>query len=280
VLTCLIGEYRAPLAHTNVVVASGHANLCRDRQNSATIGLYEDPPVLRPISRRIFLCLTGGAIAAPTLFWAASEVPTLLDHVLLGCSDIEHGIAFVEERTGVRAKFGGVHPGRGTQNALLSLGARRYLEIIAPDPKQSGSLQYPVITRLTEPRLIGWAAHPNDLRSLAAKLAQSGVAVDGPTPGSRRRPDGRVLQWKTLTVKENTADLLPFFIEWSSDSIHPSADSPKGCSLVRFEAASPDPAALLSRVALLGLDLPVVKGDNPQLRARIAGPKAQFTVTS
>lgn len=235
---------------------------------------------MRLISRRIFLFVTGGAIAAPAFSWAANEVPTLLDHILLGCSELEHGIALVEERTGVRAAFGGVHPGRGTQNALLSLGTRRYLEIIAPDPKQSGTPQYPIITKLTEPRIIGWAAHPGNLQSLAAKLAQSGVATDGPTPGSRRRPEGRILQWKTLTLQKDAAALLPFFIEWSAGSIHPSADSPKGCSLLRFEAASPDPKALSKKFALLGLDLPIVKGDNPQLRATIAGPKAQFTVTS
>jgi hypothetical protein len=179
---------------------------------------------LRLISRRIFLFVTGGAIAAPAFSRAANEVPTLLDHILLGCSELERGIALVEERTGVRAAFGGVHPGRGTQNALLSLGTRRYLEIIAPDPKQSGTPQYPVITKLTEPRIIGWAAHPMNLQSLSAKLAHSGVATDGPTPGSRSRPDGRTLQWKTLTLQKNAADLLPFFIEWSAESIHPSAD--------------------------------------------------------
>lgn len=238
------------------------------------------PPVLRLISRRIFLCFAGGALAAPTFSWPANEVPALLDHILLGCSDLDRGIAFVEARTGVRAAFGGVHPGRGTQNALLSLGTRRYLEIIAPDPKQSGAQQYPVITRLTEPRLIGWAAHLGNLQSFAANLAKSGVAAVGPTPGSRRRPDGRVLQWKALTLKENAADLLPFFIEWSADSIHPSADSPKGCSLLRFEAVSPETESLSKQVALLNLDIPIVKGDNPQLRATIAGPRAQFTVTS
>ncbi len=34
--------------------------------------------------------------------------------------------------------------------------------------------------------------------------------------------------------------LLPFFIEWSADTIHPSIDSPHGCALVRFEAFAPD----------------------------------------
>src|SRR5947199_4448397 len=132
------------------------------------------------IVRRAFLALTGAAIVVPRVSWGA-EVPTLLDHLLLGCSDLQHGIDFVEDRTGVRAAFGGVHPGRGTQNALLSLAAStaqgpgRYLEIIAPDPNQSGGTS-PLLDKLkhlTEPRLVGWAAHlRGNIESFAAKLKQ------------------------------------------------------------------------------------------------------------
>ena len=234
------------------------------------------------ISRRGFLVLTGGALAAPRVLWAAAEVPSLLDHILLGCNDLERGIAFVEERTGVRAAFGGVHPGRGTQNALVSLGERRYLEIIAPDPAQAESKNAMAVElrKLTEPRLVGWAAHPGDLQSFAAKLREAGVAFEGPTPGSRKRPDGKVLHWSTLGLKDDRDGLLPFFIEWSVDSQHPSADAPKGCTLVRFEAAAPDPDALIKQIASLGLDLPVVRGDKPQLRTTIAGPKGQLSVIS
>src|SRR5262250_3944898 len=135
---------------------------------------------MRQISRRIFLATTGAAFVPPRITPAVSDVPSLLDHILLGCNDLDRGIAFVEEHTGIPAAFGGVHPGRGTQNALLSLGTRRYLEIIAPDPKQSGVQQFSVITKLTEPRLIGWAAHPRDMQSLATKLAQAGIKADGP----------------------------------------------------------------------------------------------------
>src|SRR5260370_40986202 len=64
-------------------------------------------------SRRNFLALTGGALAAPSVSWAASDedgddddVPALLDHILLGCNDLEKGIEFVQEGTGVLAAIG------------------------------------------------------------------------------------------------------------------------------------------------------------------------------
>src|SRR6266436_7274128 len=186
-------------------------------------------------SRRSFLAVAVGALFAPSALraqnWQKSDVPLvdqvppMLDHILLGCNDLQRGIAFVEQHTGVRAAFGGVHPRRGTQNALLSLGTRRYLEIIAPDPQQtSSSSELPAkLKKLTEPRLVGWAAHPGDLQVLAADLARAGVAAEGPTPGSRKRPDGSVLHWKTVNLKDDADGLLPFFIEWSTDSSHPSA---------------------------------------------------------
>ena len=139
----------------------------------------------------------------------------MLDHILLGCNDLQRGIDFVERHTGVRAAFGGAHPGRGTQNALLSLGVRRYLEIIAPDPQQIASpFELPAkLKKLSEPRLVGWAAHPGDLQVLAADLAKAGIAAEGPTSGSRKRPDGSLLHWKMLNLKDDANGLLPFFIE-------------------------------------------------------------------
>ena len=206
----------------------------------------------------------------------------MLDHILLGCNDLQRGIDFVEQHSGVRATFGGVHPGRGTQNALLSLGTHRYLEIIAPDPQQTASQsELPAkLKKLPSPRLVGWAAHPGDLQVFATDLAKAGVAAEGPTPGSRKRPDGSVLHWKTLNLKDDANGLLPFFIEWSADSTHPSADAPSGCQLLRFELFTPDPAALAKSIAPLNLKAPIAKGSSPQLHAVISGPNGQLDITS
>jgi hypothetical protein len=232
------------------------------------------------ISRRLFLTFVGGAMVMPRIVIGEESVPTLLDHILLGCNDLQRGIEFVEERTGVRAAFGGVHPGRGTQNALLSLGERRYLEIIAPDPKQSGPVGHPQLATMTEPRLIGWAAHPGDLGSFAKKLGDAGVAFEGPTPGSRKRPDGRVLSWRTITLKDDRGGLLPFFIEWSADSKHPSEDAPQGCKLESFAAVSPHPDGLLEVFKTLGVGMPVVRGEKEQLLAKLSSSKGSFEISS
>ena len=232
------------------------------------------------ISRRTFLALTAGAALAPSLSWSAEQVPSLLDHILLGCNDLDRGIAFVEERTGVRAAFGGVHPGRGTQNALLSLGTRRYLEIIAPDPKQSAVEQYSVITKLKEPRLIGWAAHRDDLDQFAARLRENGIAFAGPQPGSRQRPDGKVLHWKALRLKDDRGGLLPFFIEWSADTTHPSVDAPQGCHLESFEFLTPYPDILSKSADQLGLGIAISKATNSQLCAVIKCVGKELRLTS
>jgi hypothetical protein len=236
------------------------------------------------ISRRWFLALAGAAMIARRGFVLAAEkvpgVPTDLDHILFGVSDLDHGIAWMEERSGVRAAFGGVHPGRGTRNALLALGPRRYLEIIAPDPAQTG--QGPGqdmaegLRTLQEPRLINWAAHTNDLAALVQKATASGIAIEGPRDGSRARPDGKMLRWKSFSLKDNAGGALPFFIEWSRDSVHPSNDSPSGCRLLQFSVETPKAKDVAGVAGKLSLGLSVKSGSHMRLSARIRGKKGEF----
>ena len=245
------------------------------------------PCRMQTIPRRVFLTLTAGALVTPRSSGAA-HVPALLDHLLLGCSDLDRGVAFIKRHTGIQAMFGGVHPGRGTRNALVSLVGpsveephpRRYLEIIAPDPAQSGAPDRLGLQKLTEPRLVGWAAHPGDLDDFAKRLGTAHLAFDGPSPGSRKRPDGRLLQWKTLNLHDDFGGLLPFFIEWTADTMHPSIDAPSGCQLARFELVTPDPAKLGKIAAELRLAVDIAKEPSPQLRAVIACDGTELQLTS
>jgi len=236
------------------------------------------------LERRRFLKVSAGTLAASLVLRGELPVslPAKLDHILLGSPDLEAGIVFVEQRTGVRAGFGGVHPGRGTQNALLSLGGHRYLEIIAPDPAQPdvGNAMASRLHSLVEPRLVGWAAHPGSVSALAEKLRSTGIRFEGPTPGSRKRPDGLILNWQILTLADTDSGLLPFFIEWGQDSVHPSVDARKGSNLLSFSAETPEPEKLRATLETLDLDLPVKKARKPRLHAVISGPKSNLDVYS
>jgi Glyoxalase-like domain len=239
------------------------------------------------LSRRLFLALGATALVSHRSLGEkgdAASLPRDLDHMLLGVNDLDRGIAWLEERGGVRAAVGGVHPGRGTHNALLSLGPKQYLEIIAPDPTQveskiavpSAAALVAMLRTLKEPKLVGWGAHTDDITSVAKKATVAGLKFDGPLDGSRVRPDGKTLRWKTLALENDFDGILPFFIEWSRESVHPSQDAPAGCRVQSLTAEAPQAQQVTITVRALGVDLSVTAGKATQLLARIAGTKGEF----
>jgi catechol 2,3-dioxygenase-like lactoylglutathione lyase family enzyme len=236
---------------------------------------------VRPHSRRSFFRGAGAVLlAASDNLPAAAAVPRNLDHVILGCNDLDRAVKFVEERTGVRAARGGVHPGRGTWNSILSLGGRSYLEIIAPDPKQTELTWFHTLPTLSEPRLLGWVVRSEDIEAKAKRLREAGFALVGPKQSSRERPDGRVLRWSKVDVVADRGGLLPAFIQWTPESVHPSEDSPSGVRLTRLEAEAPDVDELRKLYRIFDVDLPVKQSTTMKLRAQLQGPKGAFEAIS
>ena len=235
------------------------------------------------ISRREFVIMTGAAAAMSHGLFAAEKVPTMLDHLLLGCNDLDAGIAFVEKHTGVKPAVGGVHPGRGTRNALLALGPLHYLEVIAPDPAQSEvpkvRAELPaMLKKLTTPTLVDWAVHTSDIVGVAERWKKAGVQFQGPTPGSRARPDGKMLHWQTLNVSDDRDGLIPFFIQWGAETVHPSVDAPQGCKLESFAVVGPDNQALEAEFRKLGISVEVASSKTAHLRAKIVGPRGTLAL--
>lgn len=205
-----------------------------------------------------------------------------MDHLLLGAADLDQGIAWVEERTGVRPAIGGNHPGVGTRNALLSLGRRQYLEIIAPDPRQT-TYDFPMDLRaLTTPRLIMWAAATADITALAEKARGAGLQVIGPRDGSRARPDGQALTWKILRVRNDFGgrgvEPFPFYIEWEA-AVHPAQDSPPGCALLTFEIEHPDPAGLGAALGAFDIEAAGKSAPDPRLIVTLRTPRGTVVLS-
>ena len=246
------------------------------------------PDTNEPVSRRAVLLMCAGAVGSGALGRRMPEQPPLtradamMDHLLLGAADLDRGIDWVEKTTGVRAAIGGVHPGRGTRNALLSLGGRQYLEIIAPDPAQPPANLTMNLRGLTEPRLIGWAAAASDIDRLAKNISGQGLQIFGPRDGSRARPDGKTLKWRTLaaatTFGGGDVDPIPFFIQWSADSLHPSQDSPPGCRLAALEFGHPDADALRTQLRQLGIDAVVRAHKTVRLVSTLDTPKGRTVI--
>jgi hypothetical protein len=204
-----------------------------------------------------------------------------MDHLVFGVADLARGIELVEYMTGVRARFGGQHPGRGTHNALLSLGGRQYLEIIALDPMQADApgLHFPELKGLSQSRLIAWAVAVESLVDTARRAKAENIEIIGPLLGSRAQADGSLLTWKTLRIGGPRAEGLPFFIEWQKGTAHPSQHSPPGCMMASFAVEHTNSEWMRRTLKSLGTDATIVPGSRVRLKARLQTPKGEVELS-
>jgi hypothetical protein len=196
-----------------------------------------------------------------------------VDHLVYACPELAPAVERIAALTGVRPVYGGQHPGLGTHNALLSLGPRTYLEIIAPDPEQprpSEPLPFSLDER-SEPALRAWAAAPDDLGGAVERSRAAGFGYGPVVAGRRRTAEGHDLAWR-MTESSGPAEdgVVPFLIDWGA-SPHPAAGAPAGVTLTEFRLSSPDPERLAARLRLLGVDVPVERAGRPALHAVLTG---------
>jgi hypothetical protein len=200
-----------------------------------------------------------------------------VDHVILGINNLQNGIDELERLTGVRAVFGGSHPGRGTQNALISLGGRQYLEILAPNPAERSAVEYDYLRTLSSLKPVGWAIRTDDLTSLQQSLRGQGIELGEIRPGARDRPDGMHLAWKSMGYAAPTR-LLPFFIQWDRATTHPSVTSPGGCKLTGLFLQDRDADRLRKALLAAGLSVEVREAQDSAMRISLASPKGNVNL--
>ncbi len=194
--------------------------------------------------------------------------PPALDHLLIGAPDLAAGVAWIAERYGVTPSPGGRHPGLGTHNALLGLGDGRYLEVIAPDPAGAGlAPPFAWLADLSEPRLATWAARADDLAPIASALDRLDRRHSDILPGSRRRPDGSLLEWWTLFPDETEGGVVPFFIRWKNPEEHPARSLAPALELESLAFVHPRAERVGKVFETVGLDGRIERGEPPRLVA-------------
>lgn len=204
-----------------------------------------------------------------------------VDHLVYAVADLDAGIAEIERLLGVKAALGGKHTGRGTHNALLSLGGGSYLEIIAPDPEQPApAAPRPFgLDRLREPRLVTWAIRVPGIEKRADQARKFGYDLGAVLPMSRRLPDGSELRWRLTANPEPAGDgIVPFLIQWEPGK-HPSESAPGGAHLADLQAEHPRPDTVNPMLEAVGAEITVTESARPALIATIEGPKGTVVLT-
>jgi hypothetical protein len=89
-----------------------------------------------------------------------------------------------------------------------------------------------------------------------------------------------LLRWKTLGVESQfqsgEIDPIPFFIEWASDSIHPSKSAPSGCVIEDLRFDHPRADELAAALRAIGLEADVVAADQARIVAIVQTPNGRI----
>lgn len=198
-----------------------------------------------------------------------------LDHITVLARTLPEGIAHVEERLGVTLPFGGMHPLMGTHNALMRLGPREFLEVIAIDPEAESPARprwFGLDEWTGEPRL---AVYVLQTRALAAHLAGNLSMAGEPIEASRGD-----LSW-TLSVAPNGRPAydgaFPSLIEWPGQAHAADRMADLGCRLTAFTIEHPEAATIdaLLRPAFEDARVSFVTGPQVRLSARFDTPSGE-----
>ena len=199
-----------------------------------------------------------------------------IDHLVYAVPDLASAVDDLERRTGVRAAAGGKHLGLGTHNALLALGPKTYLEIIAPDHEQPqpASRRPFGLDSSANARLAGWVVGVEDIDAAIATARAHGYDPGDAIDMQRSTPDGAVLRWK-LTINAVDGGPVPLLITWG-DTEHPARTAPQGIVLEQLAIETPAPATLTPTLRALGVDVVVRTASEPTLVADLRSPSGRI----
>lgn len=167
------------------------------------------------------------------------------DHLVIAVEDLD-AAAGRWSAAGLPAVRGGAHP-VGTENVLVRGPKPAYVELIAAGSDEAN----PWLDRVRSARgPISWAIAVDDIEAARAVLVEVGFTPSPVVDGSRRTPDGRVVEWRLCDVGEGPYDgALPFLIQWTTPMEPGPADGPV---VEQVSVTPPDPDRVADLLVALG----------------------------
>jgi hypothetical protein len=205
-----------------------------------------------------------------------------LDHIIWACPDLEAGSRQFESLTGVRPRFGGVHASGLTHNALVRIGPRSYLELLAPTgPASADDDEWCRIARAaSEPQIVTYCQRSTlPLTELAAIARARGWKDTVVAGNGRRTPEGIDLRWQWVAPKVDGLGLaFPFFIDWL-DSPHPAQMlAEAGISLREWVVQHPEAQRLSTILAELGSPIETQAAERGAFRLVLETPRGTVSL--
>lgn len=215
----------------------------------------------------------------------ASKVNTMqldFDHIVIGCLELEAGIAVLSEQLGAEPAGRGVHKMMGTHNALWNMGDA-YIELVAIDPAATHpgrprwfGLDDPAVqARLNAgPRLLTWAVSGEPAEGVATRAPMAMGAME-----LFSRDD---LEWRVAVPVAGTSGmdgLFPLTIEWLA-GLHPAKRlGDQGLRCTAMTLSHPDIDVLSKALVQIPDGISLAKGA-VQIDCVIATPNGPSRLTA
>eukprot|EP00538_Stauroneis_constricta_P011833 CAMPEP_0119550350 /NCGR_PEP_ID=MMETSP1352-20130426/3873_1 /TAXON_ID=265584 /ORGANISM="Stauroneis constricta, Strain CCMP1120" /LENGTH=364 /DNA_ID=CAMNT_0007596161 /DNA_START=139 /DNA_END=1233 /DNA_ORIENTATION=- len=205
----------------------------------------------------------------------------VLDHIVLAAPDLQEAMKEFENMTGIKPSVVGSLRGLGTKSARVGLDNNAYIEIIAPDPKNSGPIGASLASELEEGTLVPYhfAIRSSDIEDMKDDYVPNELGWQ-PDHISMfgASPDGTPKKWEMLYMYgHKCGGCVPFYIDWG-ECDHPTASIPEVGALKALVIRAPaghKVHELLDKVD--GID--VQEGD-PLLEFSFGSPEGTITFSA
>ena len=205
----------------------------------------------------------------------------VLDHIVLAAPDLQEAMKEFENMTGIKPSIVGSLRGLGTKSARVGLDNNAYIEIIAPDPKNSGPIGAALASELEEGTLVPYHFAirssevsdmkddyvPNELGWQPDHISMFGAG-----------PDGQPKKWEMLYMYgHKIGGCVPFYIDWGQCD-HPTASIPEVGALKSLIVQAP--AGHKVHDLLESVEGITVREGDPMLEFSFGSPEGTITFSA